>query len=408
MKDDFKLLRASHWLSDCLTFASLTKVLCTGILCVLLVAGLSPFHSPENQVKWMENKSGLQFSRYSSILGSTAFHGKSASDGTSESLEVWLVPSSLRSMNTIVSFDGSDHPGAGFMLRQYKDALIVRQHYIDNYGVPRIESLAVLKALHEGTPVLVTITLGRRGTAIYLDGVLGEMFSARGTSANNLTGRLVVANSPQANDSWPGQILGLAIYRSQLTPSRVAENCEGWTKSQRPTILNNEAPIALYLFEEGRGNIVHNQLDSSQDLVIPKHYFVLHPPFLESIRGDYRPNWHYWEDVSVNVVGFIPLGFWLAVDFYEVHKIRYPMTTILIVGLLTSLMIEILQVFLPTRSSGSTDLITNTLGTAIGIMFYYLPFAQGLLTNYRKLGMRVPFLPSVVADQSAEKASLSA
>ncbi len=36
-----------------------------------------------------------------------------------------------------------------------------------------------------------------------------------------------------------------------------------------------KAIIALYLFNEGTGNVVHNQIDSATDLTIPERFFVL-------------------------------------------------------------------------------------------------------------------------------------
>ncbi len=370
-----------------LVFAKCTKVMCVGIACVLLVAGLAPFHAPKNNVKWLANGNGLQFRRYSSILSASAFRETDAKD-PSESIELWLVPRSLRSTNAIVSFDGSDHPGAAFIVRQYKDALVVRQYHIDDKGVTRVEWLAVSKAFREATSVLVTVTLGKKGTAIYLDGVIAETFASRGRSTNNLTGRLVVANSPAINDSWPGQILGLAIYRSQLTASQVAEHYTGWTKAYRPLpIRQGEAAVALYLFNEGEGNIVRNQLHSGSDLIIPQRYFVLHPQFLSSVMRDYRRNWQYWQDIALNISGFVPLGLFVTIYFSEVRAIKHPAVGAVIVGLLISLTIECLQVFLPTRSSGLTDVVTNTLGTAMGVIICRSSLVQSVLTKIRQCDM---------------------
>lgn len=161
-------------------FVRFSGMICAGVVFILLVAGLAPFHAPKNQVKWLDNKNGLQFRRYSSILSAVAFRGSSAQDNTSESIELWLVPGSLRSTNAIVSFDGSDHPGVTFVIRQYKDAVVVRQHYTDDRGIARVEWLAVSKAFREAKSVLVTVTLGRQGTSIYLDGALGEAFPSGG------------------------------------------------------------------------------------------------------------------------------------------------------------------------------------------------------------------------------------
>jgi len=238
----------------------------------------------------------------------------------------------------------------------------------------------------EKRAVFVTIALGSRETLVYVDGVLVKGSSILGASTKNLTGRLVVANSPSASDSWPGQILGLAIYDRQLTPAQVAQHYESWTKKRRPVLAQDEGQVALYLFNERAGDIVHNQLDPLTDLTIPKRYFVLHSAFLAPPWREYHANWNYWEDFGVNVVGFIPMGFCVVAYLSSVSVTEKAAAITVVLGLVTSLTIEILQAFLPTRASGMTDLITNTLGTAIGVMLYRLPVTQGLLTKAKQHG----------------------
>jgi len=387
------------------TYVKVIAVLCLCILAIMLVAGLWPFRAPRNRVKWLENENGLRFIPNSGVRSTVAFHPKDGKDSTSESIEIWLVPSSIRSGNTILSFDNSDHPGSPFLLRQYKDELIVRQPYIDNQGIPRAKWLALGNAVSEGNPVFVTVTMGARDTSIYLNGVLGASFAKRGKSTNNLTGRLVLADAPQGRDSWPGQIWGLAMYGSQLTPSQVAEHYASWTRNQQPVIRIDENPLALYVFNEHKGDRILNLLDSTNNLVIPERYFALHPPFLSSVISDYQPTWGYWRDIGVNVVGFIPYGFFFAILWSEVCIIKHPAATTICSGFLISLTIEALQAFLPTRSSGSTDLITNTLGTAIGVTIYHSRLAQRFLTNLANSAFATRVL-SRTANASSDSSSL--
>jgi VanZ family protein len=193
-----------------------------------------------------------------------------------------------------------------------------------------------------------------------------------------------VADGIEGRSSWPGQVLRLAMYASQLTPLQVAEHYTSWTKGQPPVVREDEAQRALFTFDERHGNVVHNRIDSTTNLVIAELYFALHPPFLASVEHDYQPTWDYWHDIGVNVAGFIPCGFLFTVLLSEVRIVRYPALTSISVGLLISLTIEILQAFLPTRSSGATDLITNTLGTGVGVAIYYWRPAQTLLALVRQ------------------------
>src|ERR1019366_1378930 len=123
------------------------------------------------------------------------------------------------------------------------------------------------------------------------------------------------------------------------------------------SLVEDESPVALYLFNEREGNLVHNQLDPATDLIILPRYFVLHRGFLLAPWRQYRSSWSYWQDVSINIAGFIPLGFCVVAYFSSVRLVSRPAATTIVLGFITSLTIETLQAFLPTRSSDMTDII---------------------------------------------------
>ena len=78
------------------------------------------------------------------------------------------------------------------------------------------------------------------------------------------------------------------------------------------------------------------------------------------------------------------MRFLFALLCSEVRAVKNLVLTAIGVGLLTSLVIEVLQAFLSARSSGVTDLMTNTLGTVTGALIYNSRPAQSLLTQVRQ------------------------
>jgi glycopeptide antibiotics resistance protein len=185
--------------------------------------------------------------------------------------------------------------------------------------------------------------------------------------ARAFTGRLVLGDSAGQTDSWSGQLLGLAIYRGELTAPQVLRHYETWTKGRQPDLSEDENITALYLFNERTGKVVHNRARSGVALFIPEKYEVLDKIFLEPFWKEFNMSRSYWESALKNIVGFIPFGF-CVFPCLSAHKFKRAALTTVILGTLVSLTIEVLQAYLPTRDSGTTDLFTNTLGTHVGVV----------------------------------------
>jgi hypothetical protein len=344
--------------------------LCLIVLISILIAGLWPFHAPYNQVNWLTNENGLHFGKHGSIVSSGLFHlGNSDGEGSC-SIEMWTEPEVSNGMQAILGFYDARRSMVSFLIGQYFDALMVDRTVKDQQNHSKKSRFGVRGVFRQGRRVFVTVTTSRRNTSVYVDGALAEVFPNAIFSINDLNGQIVIANSPIVNDSWSGRVLGLAVYNQELTSAQVAKHYSEWMTIQRPVIAENETPIALYLFNEHSGNIVHNHSGPAPDLLIPQRYFILHAPLLRPLWQEFRPSLSYFEDVGINLLGFVPLGFAFCAYWSSIAQIKRPLLLTMALGLAVSLTIEVLQAFLPTRSSGTTDLITNGLGSVFGAIIY--------------------------------------
>ncbi len=358
---------------------TIVGILCLCVVVIILTAGLWPFHVPANRVNWLKSQNGLEFGHHGSAVSSGTFRAAD-STGASGTLEIWLEPAKSNGGSTILSFDGSAHPGEPLSLHQKGEALGIRRNNVDPQGVARTALFYLHGVLQEKKPVFLAVDLGRQQTTVYINGVRAQMFP-HSMAWNDLTGRIVLANSPRANDSWAGNIFGLAMYRTPRTASQIAADYASWMAERKSVGELERDAAALYLFDERAGAEVHNKVDSATDLTIPTRYSILHPGFLVAPWKEYSPTWSYWQDVAVNIAGFIPFGFCIVACLLLTRTTKYPGAVTVALGLATSLTIELLQAFLPTRSSGMTDIITNTLGTAIGVAIYRSSKVQTLFTR---------------------------
>lgn len=352
---------------------------CLGLICGILVAGLWPFHAPVNQVRWLRD--GVAFGRYGSMLSAGRFHEKPGA-AAGESLELWLQPRwTTWGARTILAFDSTEHPGEPFAASQAGASLIIRRYNTDGQGICRTAQVAVPGVLRPDRRVFVAIVLNDGSTSVYVDGVPAKVSAILGASRRNLTGKLIVANSPRVDDSWSGKLFGLAVYHRALTRAEVEQDFDDARMGKPPQSMRGGGLAARYSFAESGRNIVPGQVGSATDLLIPTRYFILHPAYLSPVWLRYRngwPAWGYWKDVLINIGGFVPLGLFLMSYFRATRCVEYPIARIVLVGFFLSFIIESLQWFLPTRDSDMTDLVANTLGALLGAELYRWGAMRGI------------------------------
>jgi len=237
------------------------------------------------------------------------------------------------------------------------------------------QEMGLSNALLKDRNAFITITSGKEGSVIYINGKLARSYPRHKllSGYNGEPVRLVLGNLTTGESYWTGYISGLAIYNRVLTAKQVFGSYQEWVQKGAPSVEGNSC-IALYLFDERKGTIVHDHVNSDNQLVIPEIFkpvklTVLNIPWR---YDDFQWNRSFFIDVAINVVGFIPFGFFCAGLLVKTHKFNissnYVITVLLGFGL--SLAIELMQVYLPTRDSSLTDVICNVLGTIMGLILY--------------------------------------
>lgn len=369
---------------------NILALICFAVLCIILTLGLWPFHAPTNGVSWLKNQNGLRVGKYGSIISSRPFQLTPPQQNPGATLEIWLQPRRIWEPATFLTFFSPD--SFRFSLRQSQIDLQLRAEMQPGAPQPAAASLYVKEVFRKPRPVFITVATAARGAWIYVDGALAAASPQFPLSAKTFNGRLILGDSSGQSDSWSGQLLGFAVYRRPLTNQEVLHNYRSWMQNGRPAVSAGASDAALYLFDERSGDVVHSKSAFGVDLNIPLRYQVIGKISLEPFWSEFNMSGKYWKAVLKNIAGFIPFGFFFYACLATRVSHKRAMLLTVILGAAVSLTIETLQIFLPTRDSGTTDLITNTLGTAIGAVLYNL-LAPSLARLLRVVVMRSPEVP---------------
>jgi VanZ family protein len=347
------------------------------ILAITLSAGLWPFSFlQDNNVHWNVGRAGLHFGDHGMIVSRGKFKGLPTDAARGCTLEVGVEPTLSSGSSTILSFY-NPQSSTRLQLQQNSDDFAFIHALRPPYNRSNQQSVFLDHVLKNGQKTLITLAYADGVLDVYLDGSLKKSTRSVELPCADLKGTLIVGNNPYRDASWTGIVYRLAFYDHGLRAGEVVENFRKWQNHKDDSLGGDHTkPYSLYLFNERTGTIVHDFGAADIDLEIPKYYFVLHPGFLVPFWREFRPNLHYVEDVAINIFGLVPLGFCFAALFAWVVGRERSLPYAMAAGFCVSLTIEVLQAFIPTRMSGTTDLITNTSGAALGAWLYLNRYTQ--------------------------------
>ncbi len=352
------------------------KTACLFTIIIILVAGLWPFNFfPKNEVQWLKERNGIHFYGRGIIFGPPPTNNPSPPlfPGGPVTIELWLQPDTEpgSSLPRILSiYDARD--GEDFFIGQWKSELILLKRTLNAEGKVSYREVGVANALPLGQRRLIAITSDRRKTSIYIDGRLEKHFP-------NLTlvpideknaNQIVLGNSPTGKEYWKGFLFGLAIYHDSLSSDIITQNYQNWISGKPPSIIKSVNQPIIFPFAESPEAIIKDQLNR-HTLLMPNRFPIIQKVILEPPWKDFRWKLYYFEDAFINIIGFIPLGFFIFAWARNKFKSnRNSFLLVITLGFLLSFLIEITQSYLPSRNSQLIDILTNVLGTFLGAIIF--------------------------------------
>lgn len=357
------------------------KSICLAILFIILIAGLWPFNFfPKNKVTWLQDQAGVYFSGQGMILSSRPLNDPQQSllNEKTITIEILIHPmeESQDDINRIFSIYDEKSSEITF-LGQWKKHLVIQSRIKRPFGNIAHSEIGIDNALVKGQNYLLSVASGAEGTTMYINGRLAKTYPRHhlleSLASNEIN--FIIANSPVGKNSWKGRIMGLAIYNRTITPEKIAKHYQLYLKNNftmRPE--KEEGLIGLYLFSEKQGSVVQDYSGLNNHLTVPALFRPVQRIILDPPGHDFRWDKFFFQDSIVNLLGFVPLGFFLTAFLLKASnwKRNRIYIAVSVTGFVISLAIELLQVYLPSRNSQLDDVICNSVGTVLGILVLHL------------------------------------
>ncbi len=344
----------------------------TAILGITLLAGLSPKDFAfDNAVSRTADGPGLEFGKYGVATAAMGHRGGPpaipVSDGLTVELSVELAdphPEAGGFMFLMHVYGGD--ASSQFVIGQWRSYLIVMNgdDYRHERGSPRL-SVDLSNVLNGVTDIAVVSDTW--GAKVYLNGVLAA--SQKGThftmpesgDPNGFT--LALGNSVHCKNSWPGKLRGFALCSRALPESEVGRINSNRDRSRLEVLYTFDRP-------DGAKDLENDASGNERHLSVSSNTLFIRSGFLDEPILHWNSDDGTLKDVSLNLLGFVPLGFCLAWVIRKSRGYRWPGTCAMVLfsGFMLSLFLELIQAWMPSRSSSSRDLMLNSLGAGLGAL----------------------------------------
>lgn len=344
---------------------------------VMLVIGLNPRgFDGGNGVDWGPESRGVHFDRGIAYTTPDLDRARLDGDGAVWTWQVALraEPREAAGFGVVAGlYSGAD--SGQLQIAQWRRTLVVMAG--DDYP-HRLRGQRLSYELGDDDDVLVlSIVRDAGGATLYVGGQAASRnprvdWPPLGAPA---PARLVLGSTVTGSYPWRGTLLGTAVYDQALTAKQVRGGFRGW-ESTSDTRLPR--PLLAYDLGELPDRRAASTGRLATELVFPPAFVA---PELRALSwpGQWWPlRRALLLDMTVNLLGFVPFGFcaaWLAGAFPG-RGARLAPAVAVAAGVLLSLSIELIQVWLPTRDSSLLDLVMNGIGTGVGAAVFMLARRQ--------------------------------
>jgi len=352
-------------------------LLTAAMLLLILYSGLHfKGASIVNGVSWLDGRTGIRFDRNGIVYAKSVSLPARRSDAKADALTIELALKPLAKNNDghfrfLLLLHGGDD-AEQLIVGQWRSWLVIMNG--DDYDAKRRRARISVDTLMPAAERFVTITSGDNGTAVFIDGQPAkynrDLYLRIPGDGKPI--QLVLGNSIYGRHPWAGEIYGLAYYDHVRSETDIRQHFQPWTREHSFAFARQLNPAGLYVFDEGQGRRVVDHAEGKQDLTIPAQMTILTKEFLAPAFGNTEYNLSLFQDMVINITGFIPMGFLLSTLLW--HMRGHAFTRRLLIAMLVcgviSLTIEIAQAWIPSRSSQMLDFILNTLGAGAGVILH--------------------------------------